>query len=167
MEVDRALITILKQIAPNFNLVKQPDVTTQQVITPAKQELNQAALEKFVLENPTNEQAKAVLQNIKAMKDISAKERKTITVNGVVLDDDPKPCFAEACVQKSERLLSMTIVEGRYHQVKRMMAAVGNHVAGLHRSSIGAYTMPSDLPEGEWRWLYADDLKLLGTSIQD
>jgi 16S rRNA pseudouridine516 synthase len=48
-----------------------------------------------------------------------------------------------------------------------MMAAVGNHVAGLHRSSIGAYTMPSDLPEGEWRWLYADDLKQLGTSIQD
>jgi hypothetical protein len=74
------------QMMPNYGLVKQPDVTTQQIITPAKQELNQAALEKFVLENPTNEQAKAVLQNIKTMKEIGAKERKTITVNGVVLD---------------------------------------------------------------------------------
>lgn len=74
------------QVSPNFGLVKQPDITKQVEVSPAKQELNQAALEKFVLENPTNEQAKAVLQNIKAMKDIAAKERKTITVNGVVLD---------------------------------------------------------------------------------
>jgi len=86
-------------------------------------------------------------------------------LGGVVLDDDPKPCFATACIQKDEKLLAMTIVEGRYHQVKRMMAAVGNHVASLHRTTIGAYTMPSDLPEGEWRWLYPDDLVQLGKSI--
>ena len=86
-------------------------------------------------------------------------------LGGVVLDDDPKPCFATACVQKDEKLLAMTIVEGRYHQVKRMMAAVGNHVAALHRTTIGAYTMPSDLPEGEWRWLYPDDLVQLGKSV--
>ncbi len=86
-------------------------------------------------------------------------------LGGVVLDDDPKPCFATACVQKDEKLLAMTIVEGRYHQVKRMMAAVGNHVASLHRTTIGAYTMPSDLPEGEWRWLYPDDLVQLGKSV--
>jgi 16S rRNA pseudouridine516 synthase len=86
-------------------------------------------------------------------------------LGGVVLDDDPKPCFATGCVQKDEKLLAMTIVEGRYHQVKRMMAAVGNHVAALHRTTIGAYTMPSDLPEGEWRWLYPDDLVQLGKSV--
>lgn len=86
-------------------------------------------------------------------------------LGGVVLDDDPKPCFATACVQKDEKLLAMTIVEGRYHQVKRMMAAVGNHVTALHRTTIGAYTMPSDLPEGEWRWLYPDDLVQLGKSV--
>ncbi len=86
-------------------------------------------------------------------------------LGGVVLDDDPKPCFATACVQKDEKLLAMTIVEGRYHQVKRMMAAVGNHVAALHRTTIGAYTMPSDLPQGEWRWLYPDDLVQLGKSV--
>jgi 16S rRNA pseudouridine516 synthase len=59
----------------------------------------------------------------------------------------------------------MTIVEGRYHQVKRMMAAVGYHVAQLHRTEIGAYQMPTDLPEGEWRWLYPEDLKQLSQSV--
>lgn len=86
-------------------------------------------------------------------------------LNGVILDDDPKPCFAKACVQKEDKLLAMTIVEGRYHQVKRMLAAVGNHVAGLHRSTIGAYTMPTDLAEGQWRWLYPQDLQELGKNI--
>ncbi len=88
-------------------------------------------------------------------------------LKGVVLDDDPKPCFAKACVQRSSRVLEMTIVEGRYHQVKRMMAAVGNHVAQLHRLSIGEYHLPQDLPEGEWRWLYPEDLKQLSVSLTE
>jgi 16S rRNA pseudouridine516 synthase len=86
-------------------------------------------------------------------------------IKGVILDDDPKPCYATDCKQLSENILAMTIVEGRYHQVKRMMAAVGNHVAKLHRVEIGAYVMPADLAEGQWRWLYPDDLKQLSKSI--
>jgi len=87
-------------------------------------------------------------------------------LKGVVLDDDPKPCFAKACEQMDARRLAMTIVEGRYHQVKRMMAAVGNHVAQLHRTQIGAYTMPTDLAEGQWRWLYESDLQQLAKSVE-
>jgi len=86
-------------------------------------------------------------------------------IKGVILDDDAKPCYATDCKQLSENILAMTIVEGRYHQVKRMMAAVGNHVAKLHRVEIGAYVMPADLAEGQWRWLYPDDLKQLSKSI--
>jgi len=86
-------------------------------------------------------------------------------LKGVILDDDPKPCYATACKQLSENTLAMTIVEGRYHQVKRMMAAVGNNVAKLHRVEIGAYVMPADLAEGQWRWLYLDDLKQLSKGI--
>ena len=86
-------------------------------------------------------------------------------LNGVVLDDDPKPCFATACKQLAENRLAMTIVEGRYHQVKRMMAAVGNHVDKLHRVEIGAYVMPADLAQGKWCWLYPDDLKQLSQSV--
>jgi 16S rRNA pseudouridine516 synthase len=87
-------------------------------------------------------------------------------LKGVVLDDDPAPCFAKACKQLSEHTMAMTIVEGRYHQVKRMMAAVGNHVAKLHRIEIGQYVMPIDLAEGEWRWLYPEDLKKLSQSVE-
>lgn len=86
-------------------------------------------------------------------------------MSGVVLDDDPKPCYAAACKQISDHVLAMTIVEGRYHQVKRMMAAVGNHVATLHRTEIGVYQMPEDLAEGEWCWLYPEDLKQLSQSV--
>ena len=87
-------------------------------------------------------------------------------LNGVLLEDDPKPCLASACKLLSENSLAMTIVEGRYHQVKRMMAAVGNHVTKLHRTEIGAYVMPEDLAAGEWRWLYPDDLKALSKSVE-
>jgi 16S rRNA pseudouridine516 synthase len=87
-------------------------------------------------------------------------------MNGVMLDNDPKLCYATACKQLSDHLLAMTIVEGRYHQVKRMMAAVGNHVTKLHRTEIGAYVMPADLAEGQWRWLYAEDLKRLSQSVE-
>jgi 16S rRNA pseudouridine516 synthase len=87
-------------------------------------------------------------------------------LNGVILEDDPRPCYATACKLLSEQVLAMTIVEGRYHQVKRMMAAIGNHVAKLHRTEIGAYVMPSDLAEGQWRWLGAKDLKSLSQSVE-
>jgi 16S rRNA pseudouridine516 synthase len=57
-------------------------------------------------------------------------------------------------------------VEGRYHQVKRMLAAVGNHVALLHRSSIGNYVMPDDLKEGQWRWIDPQEIALLAQPIE-
>ena len=80
---------------------------------------------------------------------------------GVVLDDDPKPVAAAACVAVSPHHLSLTLTEGKYHQVKRMLAAVGNRVEGLHRSKIGQLVLPEDLLPGQWRWLSADDLAKL------
>ena len=71
---------------------------------------------------------------------------------GVVLDDDPRPVRASACEAISERQLRLTLTEGRYHQVKRMVAAAGNRVQALHRSAIGAWTLPADLPPGAWCW---------------
>ena len=80
---------------------------------------------------------------------------------GVVLDDDPKPVRAAACVITGENTLSLTLTEGKYHQVKRMVAAVGNRVEGLHRSRIGGLVLPADLAPGQWRWLTSADLALL------
>ncbi len=85
-----------------------------------------------------------------------AQVQKLLT--GVVLDDDPRPVRAAACEAVGSHQLRLTLTEGKYHQVKRMLAAVGNRVDGLHRSRIGALQLPSDLLPGQWRWLSESDL---------
>lgn len=82
-------------------------------------------------------------------------------LEGVVLEDDPKPVNAAACELVDSHTLDLTLTQGKYHQVKRMVAAVGNRVEGLHRSKIGAMELPSDLAPGNWRWLSEADLKFL------
>jgi 16S rRNA pseudouridine516 synthase len=79
-------------------------------------------------------------------------------LTGVVLDDDPKPVKAAAAEIVSEFHLKLTLTEGKYHQVKRMLAAVSNRVEGLHRSQIGGLKLPDDLLPGQWRWLSEADM---------
>jgi 16S rRNA pseudouridine516 synthase len=73
--------------------------------------------------------------------------------SGVVLHDVPAPVRAAACEQTGQRALRMTLLEGKYHQVKRMVAAAGNTVQRLHRSRYGILALPADLAPGQWRWL--------------
>lgn len=80
---------------------------------------------------------------------------------GVVLDDDPQPVRAAACEIAGDLALRLTLTQGKYHQVKRMIAAVGNRVTGLHRSRIGILVLPDDLAPGQWRWLTADQVNSL------
>ncbi|MFC5499139.1 16S rRNA pseudouridine(516) synthase [Caenimonas terrae] len=82
-------------------------------------------------------------------------------LQGVVLDDDPQPVRAAACEIVDDHHLRLTLTEGKYHQVKRMLAAVSNRVEGLHRSRIGALELPADLAPGQWRWLGAGELAAL------
>lgn len=82
-------------------------------------------------------------------------------LEGVVLDDDPKPVRAAACEATGELGMRLTLTEGKYHQVKRMVAAVGNRVEGLHRSAIGDLQLPADLLPGQWRWLTAAEVAAL------
>jgi 16S rRNA pseudouridine516 synthase len=72
---------------------------------------------------------------------------------GVVLDDDPAAVRAVACEATGELTLRLTLDEGRYHQVKRMVAAAGNRCEALHRSAFGAWTLPVGLAPGAWQWL--------------
>jgi 16S rRNA pseudouridine516 synthase len=74
-------------------------------------------------------------------------------LKGVVLEDDPHPVRAAACEATAECALRLTLTEGKYHQVKRMVAAAGNRVEGLHRSAFGAIKLPADLAPGQWRFL--------------
>ncbi|OKY25323.1 MULTISPECIES: 16S rRNA pseudouridine(516) synthase RsuA [Thalassotalea] len=68
--------------------------------------------------------------------------------------DLTRPAVLEM-VEPKEVLL--TITEGKYHQVKRMFAAVGNKVVGLHRESIGSVKL-GELELGEWRYLTSDEV---------
>jgi 16S rRNA pseudouridine516 synthase len=74
-------------------------------------------------------------------------------LNGVVLDDDPRPVRAAAAEITGPQQLRLTLTEGKYHQVKRMLAAVGNHVETLHRSRIGPIELPPGLKPGQWCWI--------------
>ncbi|KTT23154.1 16S rRNA pseudouridine(516) synthase [Pseudacidovorax intermedius] len=80
---------------------------------------------------------------------------------GVVLDDDPRPVRALAAEALAENRLALTLGEGKYHQVKRMVAAAGNRVEALHRARIGTLSLPPDLAPGQWRWLTADEVQAL------
>ncbi|MDB5872999.1 MAG: rRNA pseudouridine synthase [Ramlibacter sp.] len=82
-------------------------------------------------------------------------------LEGVTLEDDPRPVRAAACELAGEKQLRLTLTEGKYHQVKRMVAAVGNRVEALHRSKIGGLALPADLLPGQWRWLGPADLDTL------
>ena len=79
---------------------------------------------------------------------------------GVVLHDDPLPVRAAACERSGTNALRLTLLEGKYHQVKRMVAAAGNTVVRLHRSGYGVLALPADLPPGAWRWLDGPDAVL-------
>jgi 16S rRNA pseudouridine516 synthase len=95
-------------------------------------------------------------------REVDAKQIEKL-LSGVVLNDDPKPVKAAAAIQTGEKTLDMTLTEGKYHQVKRMIAAVGNHVIALHRSQIGNLVLGDDLPSGQWRWLTAEELVSLSS----
>ena len=77
---------------------------------------------------------------------------------GVVLRDEHAPVRAVSCERVGERVLRLTIAEGRYHQVKRMVAAAGSQVQALRRVAIGSLTLPEDLEPGRWRYLEAGEL---------
>lgn len=83
---------------------------------------------------------------------------------GVLLTDEPEPIAAAAAEKAGDHLLRLTLTSGKYHQVKRMVAAAGNRVEALHREAVGELSLPADLKPGEWRWLTADDLQKLGYS---
>jgi 16S rRNA pseudouridine516 synthase len=78
---------------------------------------------------------------------------------GVVLNDaigdTPEPVTATDIEQTGQYTLNMTISEGRYHQVKRMIAAASNRCEALHRLSVGAYSLPADLKARQWCYVDA------------
>lgn len=83
---------------------------------------------------------------------------------GVLLKDEEETIAADACHLLEPQLLEMSITQGKYHQVRRMIAAAGNHVNALQRTAIGELVLPSDLAPGEWQWLDAGSMLQAGWS---
>lgn len=81
---------------------------------------------------------------------------------GVLLRDEDRPTAPARVLVQSERVIDLVITEGRYHQVKRMLAAVGNHVIALHRTRVGGIELDPELAPGQWRPLTQAEIDSVG-----
>ena len=89
-------------------------------------------------------------------------ELVALLLTGVQLHDEPAPLAALTCRQLDAHSLEIVLEQGKYHQVKRMLAAAGNHCAALSRSAIGGLTLDAlGLELGEWCYLDEAQLALL------
>ncbi|MGF6568266.1 16S rRNA pseudouridine516 synthase [Paraburkholderia sp. GAS333] len=77
---------------------------------------------------------------------------------GVMLHGETKPVAAVDAEARDDHSLALTVMEGKYHQVKRMIAASGNRCEALHRERVGGLALPSTLAPGAWQWLDENDL---------
>ena len=84
---------------------------------------------------------------------LAGTEAELFAAGGLVLEGEDKPLAPAALEVLSPTEARLTVTEGRYHMVRRMFAAVGNHVETLHRERIGGLALPDDLGPGEWRLL--------------
>ncbi len=80
-------------------------------------------------------------------------EAQVFASGALMLEGEVKPLLPAKLEVLAAQLAAVTIAEGRYHQVRRMFAAVDNHVSALHRVAIGGLDLPDDLPPGAFRRL--------------
>lgn len=89
-------------------------------------------------------------------QDLRGDEAALFAAGTLVLDGEKTPLLPAELDVLDARRARLTLHEGRYHQVRRMFAAVGNHVEALHRERVGGLTL-GDLPDGQWRALDEGD----------
>ncbi|HZZ33927.1 MAG TPA: 16S rRNA pseudouridine(516) synthase [Phenylobacterium sp.] len=82
-------------------------------------------------------------------------EAEVFAAGALMLEGESDPLAPAVLEVRGPNTARLTITEGRYHQVRRMFAAVGNHVTALHRDRIGGLALPDDLSAGAWRILTA------------
>ena len=92
--------------------------------------------------------------------DLRGDEAALFASGELQLESDDKPLAPATLEILEPRRVRLTVIEGRYHQVRRMFAAVDNHVEMLHRVAVGGLTL-GDLVSGQWRTLDATDFATL------
>jgi 16S rRNA pseudouridine516 synthase len=85
-------------------------------------------------------------------------EAAAFAAGTLMLEGEDRPLLPAQLEVLSPTLAYLTIHEGRYHQVRRMFAAVGNHVEALHRDRVGGLALPADLEPGRWRLMSEEDV---------
>ena len=88
-------------------------------------------------------------------------EAEIFAAGTLLLEGEDKPLLPAQMEVLSSTSAHLILTEGRYHQVRRMFAAVGNHVTALHRDRIGALALPDDLGPGQYRLLDETDIGLI------
>lgn len=89
---------------------------------------------------------------------LDGSEGAVFAAGELMLEGDDKPLAPAVLEPLSPTRARLTITEGRYHQVRRMFAAVGNHVEALHRDRVGGLELPADLAPGAWRLMGRDEI---------
>jgi len=105
--------------------------------------------------SPKNHVAKRYVADLE--RPLSGGEAEVFAAGTLMLEGETAPLAPAVLEPLGPRRAQLTITEGRYHQVRRMFAAVGNHVAGLHRDRIGGLALPEALAPGAWRILAAEE----------
>jgi 16S rRNA pseudouridine516 synthase len=93
-------------------------------------------------------------------RDLRGDEAAIFASGTLMLDSEHTPLAPATMQVLTPRRALITLTEGRYHQVRRMFAAVGNHVEALHRSRVGGLEL-GPLPAGEWRVLEQEEIAKL------
>jgi 16S rRNA pseudouridine516 synthase len=93
-------------------------------------------------------------------RDLNGDEDEIFGSGTLMLESEKEPLAPAKLEVIGPRQARLTLTEGRYHQARRMFAAVGNHVEALHRSQVGGLTLDA-LPVGQWRVLAPSDIQRL------
>lgn len=109
--------------------------------------------------SPKNHVAKHYLVTLE--RPLNGTEAELFASGTLMLEGESKPLLPAALEVLSPQLARLAITEGRYHQVRRMFAATGNHVAALHRESLGGLILPTSLSAGEFRLLTAEEVSAI------
>jgi len=109
--------------------------------------------------SPKAEIAKRYLATLE--RPLDGSEGALFASGTLLLEGETKPLLPATLEVLTPTRCRLTITEGRYHQVRRMFTAIGNHVMTLHRDRIGGLDLPDDLPQSTYRVLSATELALV------
>jgi 16S rRNA pseudouridine516 synthase len=106
--------------------------------------------------SPRHHVAKRYLATL--ARPLNGDETQRFSAGTLLLEGEDKPLQPAILEPLTPTTALLTITEGRYHQVRRMFAAIGNHVEALHRDRVGGLALPDELAPGAWRLMSEADV---------